>query len=115
MDEVYLMPNRSLESRGRGEAEASFCLPPVLSQPQIFVHSSRSGSPVMLCYAEEVFRRRRRGLPIMQKRCFPNGGNWNWISGGDGVEKNEGSHPTPIPTPCPSPNPVAVAVGVGGD
>ena len=45
------MPNRSLESRGRCEAEASFCLPPVLSQPQIFVHSSRSGSPVMLCYA----------------------------------------------------------------
>ena len=56
-------------------------------------------------YAEQAW-------PIMQKRCFPNDGNWNWISdgecgdGGDGgVEKNEGrespqspkSHPTPVP------------------
>ena len=34
-------------------------------------------------YAEQAW-------PIMQKRCFPNDGNWNWIPDGDGVEQNEG-------------------------
>ena len=61
----------------------------------------------MLCYAEEVFRRRRRGLPIMQKRCFPNGGNWNWISGGDGTgwKRMRGATPLPLPLPVPVPTP----------
>lgn len=82
--------------------------PPVLPRPR----TSGRRPPVRIRYYAEVYRRNKQAWPIMQKRCFPNDGNWNWISdgecgdGGDGgVEKNEGrespqspkSHPTPVP------------------
>lgn len=78
--------------------------------------SSGRRPTVRIRYYAEVYRRNKQAWPIMQKRCFPNDGNWNWISdgecgdGGDGgVEKNEGRESSQ------SPPPPSLTVGVGGD